>query len=542
MRTCLAILWLFVGAAQQIGGTEIVTVDVCVYGATPAGIVAAVTAKQEGCSVVLIEPSRWVGGILGAGIKPMQDCPEPRAVGGLTKSKVFTAGNDPPTIRESFARWLKEEQIPVVFEHRVGRVEKEGPRITRLYLDFAPPDELGVPAAAARTEAGKVVEAKVVIDASYEGDCLAAAGVKYAIGRESADKFQEQPAGVGEPTNWRPIDPYREPGHSASGLLPLVEADHGQPQGSGDDYTQAYNFRFYVTNDPARRAPLTPPADYDPAQFELVGRYVQHILRWAGGDVQKAMPRLSSIFPGWRNSGEYNYQRDSLVTIAPLGVSRFYQDGDWPTRAKVWRQHIDYLRGLQHFLSTDPRVPEGFRQQTAALGLDKTMHPDTQGWPHQLYVRIARRMQGRYILTHADVLNQTQVDDAVGLALYGVDTYPVRRMAVRDPQTGALGVATEGNMFLGGARGTGQPYAVPYRAITPQAEECSNLLVPVCFSASYIAYASARMEPVFCLLGEASGVAAAQAVRGASSVQAVDVKKLQSRLLERGQVLEWKGR
>ena len=366
-----------------------------------------------------------------------------------------------------------------------------------------------------------------------------AAGVKYAIGREPADKFNEKPAGVGEPTNWRPIDPYREPGNPASGLLPLVEADHGKPKGAGDDYTQAYNFRFYVTNDPARRAPLTPPADYDPAQFELVGRYVQHILNWADGDLKKAMPKLASIFPGWRNSGEYNYQRESLVTIAPLGVSRFYQDGDWPTRAKVWRQHIDYLRGLHHFLSTDPRVPEAFRQQTAALGLDKTMHPDTQGWPHQLYVRITRRMQGPYILTHADVLNQTQVDDAVGLALYGVDTYPVRRIAVKDPKTGALGVATEGNMFIGGARGTGRPYAVPYRAITPKADECANLLVPVCFSASYIAYASARMEPVFCVLGESSGVAAAQAVREMQPVQAIDVKKLQSRLLERGQVLEW---
>jgi hypothetical protein len=469
----------------------------------------------------------------------MQDCPEPGAVGGLTKAKVFGAGNDPPTIRESFSRWLQEEKIPVVFEHRLGRVEKEGPRLARMHLEFAPPDERGVPAPVARPTAGKTVEAQVVIDASYEGDCLAAAGVTYAIGREPADQFHEQPAGVGVPTNWRPIDPYREPGNPASGLLPLVEADHGKPRGAGDDYTQAYNFRFYVTSDPAKRAPLTPPADYDPAQFELVGRYVQHILNWAGGHEDKALPRLASIFPGWRNSGEYNYQRNSLVTIAPLGVSRFYQDGDWPLRADVWRQHIDYLRGLHHFLSTDPRVPEAFRHQTAALGLDRTMHPDTHGWPHQLYVRITRRMQGPYVLTHADVLNQTQVADSVGLALYGVDTYPVRRIAVRDPQTGAMGVATEGNMFLGGARGTGRPYAVPYRAITPQAAECANLLVPVCFSASYIAYASARMEPVFCILGESSGVAAAQAVRGRHSVQAVDVKRLQSRLLERGQVLEW---
>lgn len=540
MTIRLTVLLLILGAVRHTGGNETIQADVCVYGATPAGIVAAVAAKQEGCAVLLIEPSRWVGGILGAGIKPMQDCPEPRAVGGLTKAKVFTTGNDPPTIRASFARWLKEEEIPIVFEHRVCRVEKEGPRITRVHLEYAPPDELGVPSPAATPGPGKTVEAKVVIDASYEGDLMAAAGVTYAIGREPADTFGEPPAGVGEPTNWRPIDPYREPGNPASGLLSLVEADHGKPRGAGDDYTQAYNFRLYVTDDPAKRAPLTPPADYDPQQFELVGRYVQYILQWAGGDVEKARPRLANIFPGWRNSGEYNYQRGSLVTIAPLGVSRFYQDGDWPTRARVWRQHIDYLRGLHHFLSTDPRVPEEFRRQTAALGLDRNMHPNTQGWPHQLYVRITRRMRGRYILTHADVLNQTQVDDAVGLALYGVDTYPVRRIAVKDPMTGVLGVATEGNMFIGGARGTGRPYAVPYRAITPRAEQCANLLVPVCFSASYIAYASARMEPVFCVLGESSGVAAAQAVREACPVQAVDMRKLQGRLLQRGQLFAWR--
>lgn len=530
------------GSDSQSGLGEIIMTDVCVYGATPAGIVAAVAAKQEGCTVVLVEPSRWVGGILGAGIKPMQDCPEPRAVGGLTKTKVFTAGGDPPSIRDSFARWLKEEQIPVVYEHRVGRVEKENHRITRLHLEFAPPDELGVPSPASKAGSGKIVEAKVIIDASYEGDVMAGAGVKYAIGREPAETFNEKLAGVGEPTNWLPIDPYREPGNAASGLLPLVEADHGKLKGAGDDYTQAYNFRFYVTNDPTRRAPLTAPADYDPAQFELVGRYVQHILKGAGGDLKKAIPKLASIFPGWRNRREYNYQRQSLVTIAPLGVSRFYQDGDWPIRAKVWRQHIDYLRGLHHFLSTDPRVPEAFRQQTAALGLDKTMHPDTQGWPNQLYVRITRRMQGPYILTHADVLNRTQVDDAVGLALYVVDTYPVRRIAVKDPKTGALGVATEGNMFMNEAHGNDRPYAVPYRAITPKADECENLLVPVCLSASYIAYASARMEPVFCVLGESSGVAAAQAVRGMQPVQSLDIRKLQSRLRERGQVLVWNAR
>lgn len=526
--------------AASASADQPLTADVCIYGATPSGVVAAVAAKQEGASVVLIEPSRWVGGILGAGIKPKQDCPEPRAVGGLTQSKIFSAGNNPPTIRASLKQWLEEEGIPMVFEHRVSRVEKDGARIARVHLELAPPDEIGVPAPAAKPGAGKVVEAKMFIDASYEGDLMAGAGVRYAVGREPVGKFNEAPAGVREPTIWRPISPYREAGKPESGLLPLVDADHGKPVGAGDDYTQAYNFRFYVTADPQKRAPLTPPADYDPAQYELVGRYVQHIVDWAKGDEEKEMTQLSMIFPGWMNSGEYNYQRKALVTMAPLGVSRFYQDGDWAARSKVWRQHIDYLRGVHHFMSTDARVPQKFREKTAALGLDKTMHDDTQGWPNQLYVRITRRMESPYMLTHADVLNQTKVDDSVGLALYGVDTYPTRRYAAKDPQSGEMGVAVEGNMFLGGARGTGHPYPVPYRSITPKAAECTNLLVPVCFSATYIAYASARMEPVFCILGESAAVAAVQAIKDGQTVQAVDVKKLQARLLERKQILEWK--
>jgi hypothetical protein len=268
---------------------------------------------------------------------------------------------------------------------------------------------------------------------------------------------------------------------------------------------------------------------------------VEHLVRTTEGGEEKLLKRLRDIFPGWLNSGEYNYKRDSLVTIAPLGVSRYYQDGNWEVKSRIWRQHKDYLSGLHHFLSTDPRVPEKFRAETAALGLDKTMHADTDGWPNQLYVRISRRMQGPYVLTLADVWNKTQVEDSVGLALYGVDIYPVRRYAVADPGTGQMGVATEGNMFVGGSQGTGHPYPIPYRAITPKAESCSNLLVPVCFSASYIAYASARMEPVFCVLGESAGVAAAQSIHSGVPVQQIDATKLRSRLLERGQILAWTG-
>ena len=389
----------------------------------------------------------------------------------------------------------------------------------RLRLELAPPDKWGCPAATAQPGPGITVAAKVFIDASYEGDVLAQAGVAYSVGREPAGKYDESFAGVRGWTNLTPIDPYITPGDPASGLLPLVEADHGKPRGAGDDYTQAYNFRFYVTTDTQKRAPFTVPEDYDPGQYELVGRYVAHLV--ATG----AKPSLDKIFPGWLNAGEYNYFRESLVTIAPLGLSRLYQDGDYASRARVWRAHIDYLRGLHHFMSTDPRVPAAWRARVARWGLDRTRHPDTDGWPHQLYVRIARRMMGRYVLTQADVLNRTAIDDPAGLALYGVDAYPVRRVAVKNPKGGQWAVATEGNMFIGGDRGTGKPFGVPYRAITPRENQCANLVVPVCFSASYIAYASARMEPVFMVLGESAGIAAAQALEEKTAVQRIDGAK-----------------
>lgn len=516
-------------------------VDVCIYGATPSGIVAAVAAHQEGCSVLIVEPSRWLGGILGAGIKPMQDCAAPAAVGGLTTSRVFKLGNSPEVIRKAFAAWLEEEKIPVLFEHRVQKAEKAGAFITKLVLELAPPDAHGVPAPKATQSDAATVEAKVFIDASYEGDVLAAAAVPYAVGRESKDVFNEELAGVGPTTNWTPIDPNVIPGDPQSGLLPLVDKDHGLPKGAADDYTQAYNYRFYVTRDPAKRIPIEKSAGYDAKNFEVVGRYVEHLVRTTEGGEAKLLKRLRDIFPGWLNSGEYNYKRDSLVTIAPLGVSRYYQDGSREAKTRVWQQHLDYLSGLHEFLSTDPRVPEKFRQETAELGLNRAMHEDTAGWPNQLYVRISRRMQGPYVLTLADVWNKTQVTDSVGLALYGVDIYPVRRYAVADPTTGKMGVATEGNMFVGGAEGTGHPYPIPYRALTPKAEACGNLLVPVCFSASYIAYASARMEPVFCVMGESAGVAASQAIHEGVTVQQIDVAKLQQTLLKRGQILQWTG-
>ena len=226
--------------------------------------------------------------------------------------------------------------------------------------------------------------------------------------------------------------------------------------------------------------------------------------------------------------------------MAPVGISHLYAAGDEAAKARVWKRHQDYLRGLHAFMSTDPRVPEAFRRRTAALGLDGRFHRETGGWPHQLYIRVARRLVGRYTITANDVYNRTTIDDPIGLAQYGIDTYPARRIWFR--RDGRTYVAIEGKMFIGGSRGpTNVPYPIPYRAITPREEECTNLLVPVCFSASHLGYASARMEPVFMICGESAGIAAARAIEEGVPVQRIGAGPFHEALLRAGQKLAWDG-
>ena len=528
-------------------------VPVCVYGATPAGIVAAVAVRREGHAVVIVEPSRWVGGMLGAGLKPMQDCPNYAATGGLTRQLLKTLGHSewdgeklvhsslskisPKVVREDFLKLLREHDIPVIYEHRIARCEKQDATIQTAVFDLAPFDALGCPVAEPTERAHLRVTARVFIDASYEGDLMAQAGVAYRVGRESAAEFGEEHAGVQPPMEVAPIDPFVQPGNPASGLLKWVESGERDVIGAGDGYTQAYNYRYYTTDDPATRIPITPPPDYDPADYELVGRYVAHLVKTIPDQTQ-LFARLARIFPGWMNSAEWNYHRDSLFSMAPVGISQQYAAGDYAAKARVWKAHQNYLRGLHAFMSTDARVPEAFRRKTAAVGLDPRFHPDTHGWPHQLYIRVARRLTGPYTITAHDVYNQTKIPDPIGLAQYGIDTYPSRRVWFK--RDGQVSVGLEGKMFVGGAHGpTRIPYPIPYRAITPKPEQCGNLLVPVCFSASHLGYASARMEPVFMICGESAGIAACHALTERVPVQDINQPAFRLALEKAGQKLVW---
>ncbi len=535
---------------------RVLNVDVCVYAATPAGIVAAMAVKRAGLSVVVVEPSRWVGGILGAGLKPTQDCPNINATGGLARKLLETLGHpnrqggtltkkvansrmNLQDLRADFLKLLDENEIPVVYDHRISSCRKNGATITEAVFERAPFDALGCPVAKAEQPDSLRVVATVYIDAGYEGDLMVRADVSYRVGREAADEFDEQRAGVQPPMELAPIDPFVEPGNPKSGLLKWVEEDHGKPVGSADHYTQAYNYRYYTTDDPRHRVEITPPDNYDPHDFELIGRYVAWLADTID-DEEALFARLSRIFPGTMNSGEWNYHRRSLFSMAPVGISHLYADGGYVQKARIWKAHQDYLRGLHHFMSTDPRVPKAFREKTTRLGLDSRHHPETHGWPHQLYIRVSRRLAGRYTITAHDVYNRTTVSDPIGLAQYGIDTYPARRIWLE--RDGQVYVGLEGKMFIGGARGpTNVPYPIPYRAITPKAEECTNLLVPICFSATHLGYASARMEPVFMIVGESAGIAASRAIAQSVAVQEIDTVAYQQALNDAGQILRWTG-
>jgi hypothetical protein len=498
--------------------------DVCVYAGNAAGIAAAVTAAQAGLRVLVIEPSRWLGGMTGGGLVHI-DWGRSEAAGGLAK-RWLKDGLTDPQYRRMFADRAKEAGVEILFEHRVAAVTRAGTTITSLTLDHAPPDRFGCPAAHPRTASAVVVTAKQFIDCSYEGDLMAKSGVAYTYGREARDQYGESLAGVRPPMVVYPIDPYVKPGDRRSGLLPLLQDLTPGPEGSADKLTMGYGFRWKFTLD-RNQIPIEAPADYDPRTFEVYRRAFTRKLNLTGRRMRK-LGEYEVATGGIHYPGAGNLSR-SLIAPTVFGCNADYPDGDWPTRARIWTFHQDFLRGITHFLRTDPSAPEKLRERARVAGFDPGQFDDTAGWPHQLYVREARRMVAGYVVTQRDLEGKTDPGDSVGLASYGVDDWPY----AMHPLNG--GVALQGGdysmLYLEEEhRGI---YRIPYRAIVPQERECRNLFVPVCCSASHIAMTSIRMEPVWMTLAEASGVAAALAIEGNLPVQRVDYAQLRSRLRER---------
>ena len=501
--------------------------DLCVYGGTASGVMAAMAAARDGLRVVLVEPSRWLGGMTGGGLNTI-DWGRQEAVAGTTRV-ILKQGLNDREYRKYFADLLQEHAVAVVYEHRVSGVERRGTRIEGIILDQAPPDRFGCPIATPTRAAARQITADVFIDCSYEGDLMARAGVGYTFGRESRETYGESLAGVQPPLAVYRIDPYRTPGQPSSGLLPQVQDIPQKPVGAADSLTMGYGFRWKYTTS-AERLPIDPPPDYDPRDYELYRRgFVGGVDMFAG----RRMRQLGVFESAVGNPFQIpmgNLSR-ALWAATVFGSNADYPDGDYATRAKIWKAQQDFVRGLTHFIRTDPAVSPNWREKALTIGLKPGLFDETAGYSHQLYVREARRMQADYVLTQADLEGRTDPVDAVGLASYGVDEWPYATVVIDG------GVALAGgyySMLYLEKRYRGI-YKIPYRSIVPKRHECTNLLVPVCCSASHIAMTSIRMEPVWMIFGESAGIAAAEVARRQVPVQDLDYQVLEKRLRHYGQ-------
>ncbi len=505
-------------------------VEICIYAGTASGIMAAAAASLEGCKVLIVEPSRWLGGMTGGGISHI-DWGREEAVGGSSLS-ILERKYDNAEYRRVFGDLVAKHNIEVLYEHRLSAVHGDGESIRSISLDYAPPDAVGCPVAEPETCNAVTIRAKVYIDCSYEGDLMAASGVSYSFGRESAQHYGESLAGV-RPHLWLyDIDSYNVPGDPASGLLPLLQDRKIGPLGSADGLTMGYAFRykFDMSGD---GLPITPTDDYDPAQFELYRRGFAGGLDLLRARKMRTLGEISEDNGRLYRVGFGNMNR-SLLTTTVYGSNADYPDGDCAVRANIWKSQQDFFRNLTHFIRTDPSPPAELKALAAKVTFQQGMFDDTNGWPHQLYVREARRMVSSYVLTQRDLEGKTDPPHSVGLASYGVDDWPYATVAL-DGKVALSG--GEFSILYLDARHRGI-YKIPYESITPFREECANLLVPVCCSASHIAMTSIRMEPVWMILGESAGVAAAMAVLKDVPVQALPYDELRPRLLALGQRLE----
>jgi hypothetical protein len=516
IRSCCAMLMSF-----GICHAETIETDICVYGGTAGGVAAAVQAARSGKRAVLLEAGMHLGGMTSGGLG-QTDIGNKAAIGGIAREFYQRVGRhygkeeswvfEPHVAENVLFQMLNESRVPVYLSNAVIRVEKEGVAIRQIHF-------MG----------GRVVRARMYIDTSYEGDLMALAGVSYTVGREANSQYHETLNGVRAVTPKHqflvPVDPYLKSGDPTSGLLPLIEEVSGAQHGEKDDSVQAYNFRLVLTQEEANKRPINLPANYDPKRFELLGRYLEAWVR-SGKSISLGQFMHIQMMPG----GKTDINNNGGFSTDYIGANFAYPNADYPTRAKIWKDHEDYTRGFLYFLATDQRVPEPVREEMQSWGLTRDEFLDTGGWPHQLYIREARRMVSTYVMTEHNCRGTALAPDSIGLAAYTMDSHNCQRV-VRNGHA-----ENEGDVQVGGF----PPYPISYASLVPKMSECQNLFVPICLSATHIAYGSIRMEPVFMVLGHSAAVAASIAIDEGKTVQRLDIPKLQERLLKEKQVLQWK--
>lgn len=522
--------------------------DLVIYGGTSAAITASVQAKKMGKSVIVVSPDKHLGGLSSGGLG-FTDTGNKAVIGGLSREfyhrvwlhydkpeswnwqKKEEYGNkgqgtpaidgeqrtmwifEPHVAEQIFEDFVKENQIPVKREEwldRANGVKKSGTRITSI-----------------TTLSGHTYSGKMFIDATYEGDLMAAAGVSYHVGREAQKTYDEKWNGVQTGVLHhrhhfgvlkKPISPYVVPGDPKSGVLPRVSAAPPGEYGAEDKKVQAYCYRYCVTDASKNSIPLPKPEGYDPKQYELLARVYED--GW--NETFKKFDPIPNHKTDCNNHGPFSTDN--------IGMNWDYPEASYERRKEILKEHETYQKGWLYFIAHDPRVPAETQKEMQRWGLPKDEFKDNGGWPHQIYVREARRMIGEYVMTENDLLKKRVTPDSVGMGSYGIDSHNIQRYITPEgyvQNEGDIGISTKG------------PYGIAYGSLVPKRGQADNLLVPVCVSSSHIAFGSIRMEPVFMILGESAATAAALAIDDKTTVQDVAYAKLREVLLKDKQVLDW---
>lgn len=528
-------------------GAAVIESDICIYGGTSGGVAAAVQAARLGKSVVIVCPEKHLGGLSSGGLG-YTDSGDKAVIGGISREfyqrvwKHYDQTNawkweqreaygnqgqgtpaidkdlrtmwifEPHVAEQVFEDWIREHKIPVYRDEwldRTNGVKKDGTRITSI-----------------TTLGGSTYRAKMFLDATYEGDLLAAAGVEYHVGREANRVYDEQWNGVQTGVLHHrhhfgavkeKISPYVVPGDPASGVLPRISTNHPGQYGEGDQKIQAYCFRVCLTDNPDNRVPFPKPDGYDPRQYELLLRVFQAGWRETFEKFDPIPNRKTDV----NNHGPMSFDN--------IGYNYDYPEASYARRREIVREHETYQKGWLYFIANDPRVPRDVREKMQPWGLARDEFQDNGNWPHQLYIREARRMTGLFVMTENELLKKRPTPNPVGMGSYTIDSHNIQRYITPEgyvQNEGDIGVSTRG------------PYQIAYGSLVPKRGQADNLLVPVCVSSSHIAFGSIRMEPVFMILGQSAATAAAMAIDANLSVQDVPYAKLRERLLRDGQVLE----
>jgi hypothetical protein len=521
--------------------------DVVVYGGTSAAVIAAVQARVMGKSVIVVSPDQHLGGLTSGGLG-WTDTGNKAVIGGLARDfyhriwkhydgaavwrwqKQTEYGNkgqgtpaidgaqrtmwifEPSAAEKVFEGLVREHRIPVVRNEWLDRargVRKSGARITAITM-----------------LSGKSYAGKMFIDATYEGDLMAAAGVDYHVGREANRVYGEEHNGVQTGVLHHrhhfgvlreKISPYLVPGDPKSGVLPRVSPASPGVFGEGDHRVQAYCFRMCLTDQPENRIPFAPPVGYDPKQYELLARV--YAAGWT--ETFGKFDPIPNHKTDTNNHGPFSTDN--------IGMNYDYPEASYERRREIIKEHEVYQKGWLYFITTDPRVPKEAQEKMRRWGLPKDEFKDNGGWPHQIYVREARRMIGAYVMTENELRKKRPTPDSIGMGSYTIDSHNVQRYITPEGF-----VQNEGDIGVS----AGGPYEIAYGSLVPKRGQADNLLVPVCLSSSHIAFGSIRMEPVFMILGQSAATAAVLAIDGRLAVQDVPYATLRERLLQDGQVLK----